>query len=173
MLAQISTQGIYLSTCGLGAMRAFDNLHSVLLKNRHEKLGEFIVRFQAKIFLVIPAGFLRVEAGAGLDDAVKGECLDELVHREDLTVVARVPAKEGEQIDERLREVTVLSIASGDLSLVVLPFEGEDRESELVTVTFAELAFSVRLQEQRQMGEAKPCRAYSGAAGTEAIPLHG
>ena len=130
-------------------------LESVGLEYRDEQGCEFLVRLEAQVFLVVPAGFLRIETRAGFDDAVEGERRDELVDGEHLAVVARIPSEEGEKIHESLREVTVLAISSGYLSGRVDPSEREYREAELVAVPLAELTLSVRFEKKGKMCETR------------------
>ena len=80
---------------------------------------------------------------------------DELIERIYLLLGPGIPSQECQQVDERLGEISVLTVAAGNFSGGgVLPSHREYRETELVAVPLAELPLSVWLQQQRQVGEA-------------------
>ena len=85
---------------------------------------------------------------------VEREFADKFVHRHDLGVIAGVPAEQGEEVDDSLRQIARLAVARRDSSgLWIVPFEGEDREAEAVAVALREFAFAVGLEQQGQVHE--------------------
>ena len=105
--------------------------------------------------MVEPFAFFVVEFGSALAAFFEREELDELVHRQNLLVVAGVPAQQGEEIDHSLGQVARLAVARRHFArLGVVPFEGEYGESQPVAVAFAQFPFSVGFQQQGQVGKA-------------------
>ena len=56
--------------------------------------------------MVEPFALLEVEARACLAAAVKVEQPDQLVHRHDFLVIARIPSQQSQKVDDRLGQVT-------------------------------------------------------------------
>ena len=103
-------------------------------------------------FVVEPFGFLVVEPGAALMDAVHVEAFDQLFHREKLLSRTVIPAEEGEQINKGLREEAGFAETGGGFAgFGVGPVHREDGEAKAVAVAFAELAVPVRFQDQREV----------------------
>ncbi len=87
---------------------------------------------------------------------VEREFLNKLVHRHYFRVVARVPAKKSEEVDNGMREVAAFTIARGYIAgFGVVPFEGENRESETVAVALGEFAFAVGFEQERQVDKCR------------------
>ena len=97
-----------------------------------------------------------VEAGSVARTFLQVEELHQLVHGENLAVVvAGIPAQQGQEVHHGLGQIALLPIAAAHLARPrVVPFEGEDGESQLVSITLAQLAVAYRLEQQRQMGKA-------------------
>ena len=77
-----------------------------------------------------------------------------LVQGEEFLLRAGIPAQQGEEVDDSLGEVAVLTVATAHVAgLRVVPLQGEHGESQTVAVAFRQLAFAVGFQQQRQVGE--------------------
>ena len=109
----------------------------------------------AQILLVEPLGLFKVEAGAGFHYALQREGLHQFRQGEEFLLGARVPAEHGQQVDEGFRIVAVLAVAAGDFAVGRHPLQREDGESHLVAVPLAQLALSVGLEQQREVGEVR------------------
>ena len=157
MILEVNALAGELRPCSQCAGRTVHDIEAVRLKHRDEHPGHLLIGLGAEIFLIVPSGLVRIESCSGFDDTVERECPDELVHGEKFPVVARIPAEHGEHIDEGLREISVLTVASGLLAGSIDPLQRENREAETVTVTLAELALSVRLEKEGEMCKARHC----------------
>ena len=81
---------------------------------------------------------------------------DKLVHRHEFLVIARIPAQQGQEVDDSLGQIAGLPIAGRDFArLGVMPLQGEYRETEAVAVALAQFSVTLRLQQQRQMGKGR------------------
>ena len=167
MILEINAFAGELRPCSQCAGRTAHDIETVRLKHRDEHPCHLLIGLGAEIFLIVPSGLVRIEPCSGFDDTVKRECPYELVHREKLPVIARIPAEHGEHIHECLREISVLTIASGLLSGSIDPLQREYREAETVTVTLAELALSVRFEKEGEM-----CKARHGILPAECLVEH-
>ena len=79
---------------------------------------------------------------------------NQLVQGKQFLLRAGVPSQKSEEIDDSLREIAILTIATRGLARFrVCPSQGEHREPQTVTITFRQLTFTIWLQQQRQMCE--------------------
>ena len=108
-----------------------------------------------QVFLVEPFGLVGIETGTRFDHALQREHLHQLVEREDLLLRAGIPAQESQHVDEGLGIIAVLAVAPRDLALGVDPAQREHRETEPVAIPFRKFALAVRLEQQRQVREAR------------------
>ena len=148
MILEVNAFAGELRACRQCTCRTLHDIDSVLLENRNKQVSEFVVGLHAEILLVVPLRLFRIETGTGLDDAVKRKDLYKFINAENLLLCSRIPSEHCKHVHERLREIAVLTIAVGNLTFGIDPSEREYRESEPVAVTFAEFAFSVRLQKE-------------------------
>ena len=154
MIGEIGPESFKGGAGGECTARAGHHLDAVALKDGDEKIRELGGGLHPEILLVEPLGLFKVEAGAGFDDAVKGEDGDQFIYAIKFPLSAGVPAQEGQKVYEGLREVAVLTVAAGDFSgFRVGPLEREYRETKAVSVPLAQFSLAVRLQKKAQMGK--------------------
>src|SRR5205085_7303195 len=81
------------------------------LEERLQTAAEFVWRQARDVLLVHPIELLGVEHSVTAGDAVEIEGFGELIEREQLAVAAaRRPAEKREEVDHRLRQVTLTRI---------------------------------------------------------------
>ena len=123
------------------------HLHALCLEHRLEELSQLCIALAEDVFVVEPCTFLIVKLGTGLAAMLQREELDELVHRHQLLVIARVPTQQGEEVDDRFGQVACLTIARRDFTtLGVVPLQGEDGEAQAVAVALAQLSIALGLE---------------------------
>ena len=154
MICEIGPETFEGGSGGEGALGAVHYLEAMAFQDGDEEVCELLIGLHAQVLPVEPLGFVKIEAGAGLDYAVQGEDWDKLVYGVKLPFSAGVPAKESKEVHEGFREVAVLAVTAGDFAgFRVLPPKGEDGEAKAVAVTLTQLSLAVRLKEQAQVGE--------------------
>ena len=80
------------------------------------------------------------------------EQLYQFIQRHDFLIITRIPSKQSQEVDDCFRQVTSFTITGRHITgLRIMPFQREYRETETITVTLAQLAVTVRLQEQRKV----------------------
>ena len=99
----------------------------------HGRGGELLRGHAADVLGVHPAQLLDVEDRGGLGEPLQREGLHQLGEREELAVVAGVPADQGDVVEQRLLEVTLfdevavvgVAVALGELAVLVLHDRGQ------------------------------------------------
>ena len=98
--------------------------------------------------MIEPFAFFEVKLGAGLGHTVEAELCNQFVHRVHLLVACSVPSEQCKEVDHRFGQITALAITGRDRAVFrVVKLQREDRESEPVSVTFGELAVTVRFEQ--------------------------
>jgi hypothetical protein len=101
-----------------------------------EEACHLLIALVEHVFMVEPYTFLVVEPRTRLGALVQVEQPHQLVEREHFLVGAGVPSKQGEEIDDGLWEIAILTISCGHLPcLGVCPLQREHRESQPVAIT--------------------------------------
>ena len=111
-------------------------VRTMLLDDGLEQGSNLLVRLLEDILMVEPDSLLKGELSASLRALADVEQWNELVKREYLLLSTRVPAQQGEEVDDSLREVAILTIATRGLAtLGVFPQQGEYGEAQTIAIT--------------------------------------
>ena len=121
-------------------------LDAVVAQDVGEGRRQFFVVAVQNIFVVKPLPFDVIKLCAGFRTFRQVEKSDEVVHTQQLLVVARIPAEQGQEIHHRFRQVAALAIARRSLARFwVCPFQREDGKAQTVAVPFRKFPFPIRL----------------------------
>ena len=117
-------------------------------------LHQLLVRGMGQVLLIEPMGFVDVKLGAAFGNLFQGEGLDQFGHAEQLSVVRRMPAQQGQHVGDGFGEVTRLSVSAGGFTrLGIGPLKGEHREAQAISVAFGQFAVSFGLQQEGQVSK--------------------
>ena len=84
----------------------FIGVDVMLFEHGLEQFGKAVVRGLLEIFVVEPPAFVEGEFRSGARAVVKGEFLNQLVHRHDFSVVAGIPSEKCEEVYYGFGEIT-------------------------------------------------------------------
>ena len=120
----------------------------MFLDNGLEQSSNLLVRLLQDILVVEPNSLLIGKLSTCLRTFGNIEQRNQFVKRKQLLFCSWVPSQQGQEIDDCLREIAVLTITARGLSrLRILPQQREYGESQAVAITLRQLTLSIRLQQ--------------------------
>ena len=99
--------------------------------------------------MVEPYSFLIIELGSVERTLADIEGIYKFFEGEKLLFGSRIPAQQGQKVNDSLGEIAAFAIARSHFSgLGVVPFQRENGETEPISVAFTQLAFAFWLEQQ-------------------------
>ena len=130
----------------------------MFLDDWEEQRGNLVGGFLQDILMVEPDSLVVGELGTSLRALRDIEKRHQFIEGKQFLLCARIPAQQGQEINHRLGEIAVFTIAARDLTrLRVMPLQREYGESQTVAITLGEFTLAIRFQQQGQMRKLRHC----------------